>query len=353
MAKNTSNSDSYKPSIQNYSYTLEGNIHVNPSFKDCVLPNILGDGSTCVHDLFKQAMELGGDRPFLGTHSTPSAPYVWRSFKEVYASVKKFGSGLRTFQTISSRPFCCIGVYGKNRPEWLITQYACFSYKLVTVPLFDTLGEEALLYICNQAELSVVVCDTAAQALKLLSLAETVPFVKHLIIMNNNDDLSALKEKAGEAIQVLTFEDVIALGEKTPLETMPSNPDDLALVCYTSGTTGLPKGVVVSNRMMLASLNNNILNSGKGHLFVVRNTKQLGHIIRSEVESRFIVVQNRTKKVVLMAERSVFTEILFCYNRSDIVMFWSLPNKLAKTFGAIEPPLFLKITKVVRVTREI
>ncbi|VDD80365.1 unnamed protein product [Mesocestoides corti] len=207
---------------------------------------------------------VSGDRPFLGTHSTPSAPYVWRSFKEVYASVKKFGSGLRTFQTISSRPFCCIGVYGKNRPEWLITQYACFSYKLVTVPLFDTLGEEALLYICNQAELSVVVCDTAAQALKLLSLAETVPFVKHLIIMNNNDDLSALKEKAGEAIQVLTFEDVIALGEKTPLETMPSNPDDLALVCYTSGTTGLPKGVVVSNRMMLASLNNNILNSGKG-----------------------------------------------------------------------------------------
>ncbi len=37
--------------------------------------------------------------------------------------------------------------------QWLIGQYACASYKLVTVPLYDTLGDEALLYICNQGNL--------------------------------------------------------------------------------------------------------------------------------------------------------------------------------------------------------
>lgn len=64
-------------------------------------------------------------------------------------------------------------------------------------------------YFYFLAELSVVVCDTAAQALKLLNLAETIPFVKHLIIMNTGDDLTALRARAGDAIQVFTFTEIL------------------------------------------------------------------------------------------------------------------------------------------------
>ncbi|KAM7542655.1 hypothetical protein Aperf_G00000004895 [Anoplocephala perfoliata] len=254
---------SYKPSIQNYSFTLEDGSRVNPSYKDCVLPNILQNGSECIHDLFKEAMTLGGDRDFLGTRPTLSSPYVWKSFREIHELVKQFGSGLRTIDSLISEPFKRVGIYGKNRPEWLIAEYACFSFRFTIVPLFDTLGEEALLYICKQTELSIVICDTADKGLNLLSLAETVPFVRHIIIMNNSDDLTALKAKADEAIGIYTFAEILDRGRVSPLETMPSKPDDLALVCYTSGTTAIPKGVIVSNRMMLASLNNNLLNAGR------------------------------------------------------------------------------------------
>ncbi|KAL5105545.1 Long-chain-fatty-acid--CoA ligase 5 [Taenia crassiceps] len=326
MSKSSRSTSSYKPGIQNHAYTLEGGIRVNPSYKDCVLPNILGNGSKCVHDLFKEAMSLGGNRPFLGTHVTPTSPYEWQTFSEVYACVKKFGSGLRTLESLSLEPFKCVGVYGKNRPEWLISQYACFSYKLTTVPLFDTLGEEALLYICKQTELSVVVCDTPVQALKLLNLAETIPFVKNLIIMNSDDDLTALKARAGGAIQVFTFTDILTRGETSPLETMPSEPDDLALICYTSGTTGVPKGVMISNRMMLASLNNNILNCGRD--IITEDGVYLSYLPMAHILEQMFI-------------------LLTIFNRGRIGFYSGEPRLLFEDAKRLKPTLWTTVPRIL------
>ncbi|VDL19474.1 unnamed protein product [Hymenolepis diminuta] len=320
--------NSYKPNIQNYSYTLKDGSHVNPSYKDLVLPNILKKGSKCVHDLFKEAMTLGGDRDFLGTHPTPTSPYVWKSFKEVYELVRQFGSGLRTIDSLTSEPFKCCGIYGKNRPEWLIAQYACFSYRLTIVPLFDTLGDEALFYICKQTELSVVVCDTAKKAIHLLSLAEKIPYVKHIIIMNNGDDLTVLKAKAGDNIKIVTFNDMLERGKASPVETMPSEPDDLALVCYTSGTTGVPKGVIISNRMMLASLNNNMLNSGQDVSPVV---SFIGYIF---LELITVLIPFPSK-------------LLTIFNRGRIGFYSGEPRLLFEDAKMLKPTLWTTVPRIL------
>lgn len=57
----------------------------------------------------------------------------------------------------------------------------------------------------------MVVCDTAKKAIHLLSLAEKIPYVKHIIIMNNEDDLTVLKAKAGDNIKIVTFNDMLVL----------------------------------------------------------------------------------------------------------------------------------------------
>jgi long-chain acyl-CoA synthetase len=50
-----------------------------------------------------------------------------------------------------------VGIYAKNRPEWLITALACQAHSMPIVPLYDTLGPNAAEYIINHAELSIVV----------------------------------------------------------------------------------------------------------------------------------------------------------------------------------------------------
>lgn len=67
-----------------------------------------------------------------------------------------FSSGLRNLGLESK---CAVGLYSVNRPEWVIAEYACYSSNFITVPLYDTLGEEAIEHICGQTEMRVVVAS--------------------------------------------------------------------------------------------------------------------------------------------------------------------------------------------------
>ncbi|VDL94673.1 unnamed protein product [Schistocephalus solidus] len=116
-----------------------------------------------------------------------------------------------------------------------------------------TYAEVAFIFAhFTSSDLSTVVCDTPARASKLFALTSSLECLKHIIIMKpGSEEMNSLKDKAGTSVQIHTFDEIVSSG-----------PDDLILICYTSGTTGLPKGVMIPNKMMLASLNNNMLNAG-------------------------------------------------------------------------------------------
>ncbi|KAJ3345165.1 Protein MICROTUBULE ORGANIZATION 1, partial [Kappamyces sp. JEL0680] len=67
-----------------------------------------------------------------------------------------------------------IGLFSLNRPEWVIAEQACYMYGYVTVPLYDTLGSDAIEYILKLAEVPIVVA-TADKTTKLLQLASNLP----------------------------------------------------------------------------------------------------------------------------------------------------------------------------------
>uniref|UniRef100_A0A0X3PKE7 long-chain-fatty-acid--CoA ligase n=2 Tax=Schistocephalus solidus TaxID=70667 RepID=A0A0X3PKE7_SCHSO len=251
------------PKINSYCTTIEDCIRVNSNYVTGDLPNLLPSSVQGIGDIVKEGATLAADRPCLGSHTSPTEPYTWMTYAECYTRLKHFGSGLQEFEDLSATPWRCVGIYGINCSDWVIAQYACASYRLTSVPLYDTLGDEAILHICNQADLSTVVCDTPARASKLFALTSSLECLKHIIIMKpGSEEMNSLKDKAGTSVQIHTFDEIVALGTAHPKEVLSSGPDDLILICYTSGTTGLPKGVMIPNKMMLASLNNNMLNAG-------------------------------------------------------------------------------------------
>lgn len=108
--------------------------------------------------------------PCLGWRDGFNKPYQWLHYNEALLRAKNFGSGLLSLG-LAPGPQTLVGLYSQNCPEWVLTEQACYTYSLVVVPLYDTLGPDACAYIINQAEINLVVCEDDQKCNLLLDKA--------------------------------------------------------------------------------------------------------------------------------------------------------------------------------------
>jgi long-chain acyl-CoA synthetase len=141
-----------------------------------------------------------------------------------------------------------VGLYAKNREEWLITDIACWMVSATNVPLYDTLGDESLAWVFEQTEMSTVFLGAAGIG-KLLAMYKnkTIKSLKHLVSFDPVDSATA-SAIAEAGLQLLTFSDVMKKGHETKVDLHPASPDSLMTICYTSGTTARCKGVEITHR---------------------------------------------------------------------------------------------------------
>ncbi|VDL98963.1 unnamed protein product [Schistocephalus solidus] len=178
----------------------------------------------------------------------------------VYERVCEFASGLLGVCSVKANGTSFLGIYGRNTQDWVISELACCCYNFVAVPLYDTLGLEALRHICTHAELSVCICVTVDRARNLLQLQ--LPLLKHIILISP-EEIDALRADAGPAIQVHSFDDILALcthgvSSEAFARCMRLLYPEADVV---SATLGLPKGVIVTNKMLIATVTGCMIHS--------------------------------------------------------------------------------------------
>ena len=120
-----------------------------------------------------------------------------------------------------------------------MSELAGYMYNFTSVPLYDTLGVSAIEFIVNQTEMDTIIAS-ADKATILLNMKSTLPTLKNIVVMGSLEDALVVEGKEMN-IHIVAWTEVERDGFNNPAPANPPTPDDVATICYTSGTTGTPK----------------------------------------------------------------------------------------------------------------
>ncbi|CAH8681943.1 unnamed protein product [Schistosoma rodhaini] len=224
-----------------------------------------------VKDIFEYGLSNSRSNRCLGKRPSFNDPYSWLTYSEVDERIRAIGSALSEVVEFRHNSENVIGIYAPNSPEWVIMQHACAAYSYTIVPLYPTLGDEAMQHILSQTKMNCVLCASGREALHLMDKFESS--LEILIIISNDSKFEEVKSRYSPKISIYLFEELMKLGMNKLLPKKNPLPTDVYMISYTSGSTGLPKGVLISHKEVTRtaislheSIEFKIVNSNSVHL---------------------------------------------------------------------------------------
>ncbi|KAL6055781.1 Long chain acyl-CoA synthetase 7, peroxisomal [Balamuthia mandrillaris] len=230
------------------------------------------------------AFYLYPNRPFLGERSSLSSSssssccsssccccssssplYRWYTYEEVWNWTYAFSSGLGWLlqpqqqtrpqeQQLSPSPQPeMIAICSKNCVEWAIADLSCAFRGYVSVPLHYTMEAKEMAFILNQTEARCIVCGAEDLLRKVLTAVSSCSHVRLIVYMDHafgevpawvTEEVAALPFP----LSVVAFSAVTRQGSQHLMEPVKRAPDALATVMYTSGSTGEPKGAMMTDK---------------------------------------------------------------------------------------------------------
>lgn len=224
-----------------------------------------------MYDLAEAALRKNADRPCLGWRPWDwkvgdfEPRYHWITYREVAQLREALGSGLMQLlddgTLDASRPLCA-AFWAANRPEFQQLQQAANTYSFRTVALYDAADVESGVFILHHAEAQVLV-TTHMHARQVIDRKDELPDLKVLVIIDAQAPPPSVAEPKrppgqdaetmrhvweAQNVAVMRIDELIEMGRMDPRPHRPPKPEDVAQLVYTSGTTGKPKAVMITQR---------------------------------------------------------------------------------------------------------
>ena len=280
-------------------------------------------------------------------------------YRELYQLGLDFGAALLSLGIKRGDP---IGLISDNRAEWLYVDLGIMNIGAVDVPRGCDATPIDLEKILSLTEAKFVIVENNSQVTKLLSLKDKLPALKTVISIDS--DIKPDNSEAAKAanIEIILYEELLKAGQKWRIENKGKveeelemgKGDDLATIIFTSGTTGTPKGVMLTHKNFLAQLDEIperiFLNPGDKALSVL----PVWHVFEREVEY-VILIQGAalcySKPVgsILLADfKTLNPHILPAVPRVFEAVYDGITKKMRKTGGIVLAMFnfFVKVAKI-------
>ncbi|XP_073286784.1 probable CoA ligase CCL6 [Primulina huaijiensis] len=276
-------------------------------------------------DFFSKSVERNPGNQMLG-HRTKingkAGAYSWLTYQEVYDTALKIGSAIRA-RGVNPGDHC--GIYGANCPEWIMSMEACISHAITYVPLYDSLGANAVEYIINHAEVSIAFVHETKLPAILACLSNCVSHLKTIVSFGKISEEQ--KESAKQlGVDCFSWEEFALLGNLDD-DLPPKTRTDICTIMYTSGTTGEPKGVIINNGAFMAEV------LSMDHL--LRETDKAG--TEEDVYFSFLPLAH------------IFDQIIetYCIYRGSSIGFWQADIRyMIEDLLMLKPTIFCGVPRV-------
>lgn len=219
---------------------------------DEAIGSVVAHGS--MYGLLRASSLAHASNPMVGYRCSTDGEYKFITYAHAHDVVTRLARTL--ISDVGLEPGECIGVYGKNCPSWVITQYAVNAAGGVLVPIYDTLGSDIVRYLCEKAEISVIFVSLENYP-KVRAVRTECPTVRSVVVFDHGAVDATIELSQDAPVSDTTLFTLISSSTTvvdSKVELPDRQVDDTYVVMFSSGTTGNPKGVVLTNGNVLSGV---------------------------------------------------------------------------------------------------